>query len=536
VSPLRRRSKRGDPGGAAAPEGSNGQAGGHAAPAAPASRLTVVGLGPAGPELLHGSTRTVLATADRAFLRTGRHPAATGLDGVETFDRYYDTASTFEEVYVRIVEDLVAAAAGAAPRGGQVVYGVPGSPLVAERTVELLRADPRVQVTVVPALSFLDLAWDRLGIDPVSSGVRLVDGTRFAEQAAGKSGPMLVAQCWSTQVLSDIKLSVDTDLHGSPPPVTVLHHLGLPDERVERVRWEDLDRTGPPDHLTSIFVPQLAAPVGGDLIALDQLVHTLRARCPWDREQTHASLTRHLLEEAYEVVDAIDALTAAEPAPSTAVDAVLGARAAPATEAEAEAVAHLQEELGDLLFQVYFHACLAAEEGRFTLDDVAKGIHDKLVARHPHVFGDAQAADAGEVLAGWERSKMAEKGRESVTDGIPAALPALALAAKLQRKALGVPGLKLPAFEAERRWVAAALDQLGTPGTAGTLAAPAGADPGSLPATADDGVVRQVGALLWGLSDLGRQLGVDPEDSLRAAAMRFRAHVIEAERSGPEPS
>lgn len=494
-------------------------------------RVTVVGLGPAGPEYLAPAARTLLTGGDRALLRTARHPAAAGLGYLETFDRYYDTAATFEQVYERIVETLVQEATEAAGRGGQIVYGVPGSPLVAERTVDLLRADPRVTVTVVPALSFLDLAWARLGVDPVAAGVRLVDGTRFAEQAAGTAGPMLVAQCWSTQVLSDIKLSVDADVGPGPPPVTLLHHLGLEDERVEVLGWDEMDHVGAPDHMTSVYIPALATPVAAELVALDELVRTLRARCPWDREQTHRSLTRHLLEEAYEVVDAIDALSAAEAATPDPGDGALGA--APGSEAEAAAVAHLQEELGDLLFQVYFHACLAAEEGRFTLADVARGIHEKLVARHPHVFGDAEAADAEAVLAGWERAKMAEKGRQSVTDGIPAALPALALAAKLQRKALAVPGLQLPTFEAERRWVAAALAQLSTPVAVAPDDSSARGDPGSVPAIAGDEDVRRVGALLWGLADLGRQLGVDPEDSLRAAALRFRAHVQEAERVPP---
>ena len=106
-------------------------------------------------------------------------------------------------------------------------------------------------------------------------------------------------------------------------------------------------------------------------------------------------------------------------------------------------MAHLEEELGDLLFQVYFHATLAAEAGRFTLADVARGVHDKLVSRHPHVFGEVTADTPEQVASNWEALKLAEKGRTSVTEGIPAALPSLALAAKLQRKALAV-GMVLP--------------------------------------------------------------------------------------------
>src|SRR5213079_2455750 len=150
----------------------------------------------------------------------------------------------------------------------------------------------------------------------------------------------------------------------------------------------DLDRDIEPDHLTSLYLPALAPPVASEVARFAELVATLRLRCPWDREQTHQSLTRHLLEETYEVLEAIESLP--------------------------EGVHHLEEELGDLLFQIVFHAALAAEEGAFTLADVARGIHDKLVHRHPHVFGDVAAHSADQVLANWEQIKQAEKGRASV--------------------------------------------------------------------------------------------------------------------------
>jgi tetrapyrrole methylase family protein / MazG family protein len=450
-------------------------------------------------------------------VRTSRHPAAETLGGVASFDHHYEAAGTFDEVYDRIVADLVTAAQVVAATGGSVVYAVPGSPLVAERTVELLRADPRVDVTVVPALSFLDLAWDRLGVDPLATGARIVDGARFAEQAAGERGPLLVAQCWSTEVLSSVKLTLEDVDPDDEPVATVLFHLGLPDEVVVTVPWHELDRAVAPDHLTSVWIPRLAIPVASELMALDELVRRLRADCPWDRQQTHASLTRHLLEESYEVIDAIDGLVAAE--------AAAGAGgAAGGAGAEAAAVAHLEEELGDLLFQVYFHSRLATEEGRFTLADVARGVHDKLVARHPHVFGDVIAHDAGTVLANWEEIKKAEKGRDSVTDGIPTALPALALAAKLQRKAAAVPGMAEPAYGDERTAALRSLRSLrATPDEAGGAGAGAGAgERAALDAVA-------AGDLLWAVTDLVRRAGAEPEDALRAAAMRFRARVKDAE-------
>lgn len=460
-----------------------------------------MGLGPAGPDLLGEDARAAIAGAEAAYLRTSRHPAAAGLAEVASFDRHYEDSETFEEVYERIAEDLLAAARAVATEGGgSVVYAVPGSPLVAERTVELLRADPRVDVTVLPALSFLDLAWDRLAVDPLAASVRLVDGTRYREQAAGERGPLLIAQCWSTDVLSEVKLAVGEAIPAAgyaggdggeepvtEPTVTVLHHLGLPDEVVVEVAWHELDRAVEADHLTSVWVPRLAAPVAAELVALQELVRRLRHDCPWDRQQTHSSLTRHLLEEAYETIDAIDALARARSGPEAAA-----------------ATLHVEEELGDLLFQVYFHSLLAAEEGRFTLADVAKGVHDKLVSRHPHVFGDVVARDASTVLANWEEIKKAEKGRTSVTDGIPPALPALALAAKLQRKAAAVPGMTAPSLEDLRIAVATSL---------GELMADDASDAG------------RSGDLLWAVSDLVRRSGVEPEDALRTAALRFRDRV-----------
>jgi tetrapyrrole methylase family protein/MazG family protein len=345
-----------------------------------------------------------IAAVPQRFLRTARHPAAVAVPDATTFDHVYDTADSFDEVYAAIVEHLVRAA----DEHGEVLYAVPGSPVVAERAVELLVADDRVDVEVLPALSYLDLAWARLAVDPVALGARLVDGRRFTTDAAGDRGPLLVGQCDQSHVLSDIKLALDEG-----PEIVVLQRLGLPDESVQRVAWDDLDRSVEPDHLTSVWIPALAEPVAGEVARFHELVRTLRAECPWDREQTHASLTRHLLEETYEVLEAIDDVD----------------------EENGTGYQALEEELGDLLFQVVFHSVLAAEEGRFTLADVARGIASKLVDRHPHVFAGARVADADELAVQWEQAKVAEKGRASVMDGIPVALPALLYASKVQRKA-----------------------------------------------------------------------------------------------------
>jgi tetrapyrrole methylase family protein/MazG family protein len=437
--------------------------------------VVVCGLGPGGLDLVTAGVTAAARRIPQRYLRTTRHPSAAAVGEAASFDHLYEQAAGIDEVYARIVEALVAAAAG----HGRVLYAVPGSPMVAERTVELLVADDRVAVELVPALSFVDLAWVRLGVDPVERGVRLVDGHRFAIEAAGERGPLLVGQCDDRDVLSEVKLAIGevveagelapsagaTSGPGHEPTVVVLQRLGLPDESVVEVAWHELDRVVAPDHLTSVYVPALAAPIAGEVEAFAQVVRRLRADCPWDREQTHHSLRRHLLEEAYEVLEALDHLD---------VDAGEGFDA-------------LEEELGDLLFQVVFHSVLAAEEGRFTLADVARGIASKLVDRHPHVFAGARVADADELTVQWEQAKVAEKGRASVMDGIPVALPALLYASKVQRKAesQGVDWRTLVAGDAD------------------------------LSAT---------GRRLLDAVDAARRAGDDAESELRIAAERVRDH------------
>jgi tetrapyrrole methylase family protein/MazG family protein len=439
--------------------------------------------------------------AGKTFLRTVRHPATEGLSGVIALDRYYESASTFDEVYSAIVDELVAAATAHVPE--PIVYAVPGSPLVAERTVELLRKDPRVDVTVVLGLSFLDLAWERLGIDPLASGVQLVDAEQFVQQIGNGRGPFLVAQCWSQALLSEIKLSALYDGDGPGPDVVVLHHLGLDDERVMRVGWWDLDRALKPDHLTSLYIPELSASreVNDEMGRLTDLVETLRAQCPWDNAQTHGSLMPHLLEESYEVLDALREL-----------DAGAGGNA----DVVAASVGHLKEELGDLLFQIVFHARLAQESGAFTLAEVARGLHDKLVYRHPHVFADVGTTAAEKISANWEQIKRVEKGRSSVTEGIPTDLPALLLSTKLQRKALSV-GLPPLEEEALCEGVSALTNREVDPQGGGPEA--------TLPSDRDD-VAELVGNVLFEVTNLARLLGVDPELALRGRALMLRDEIV----------
>jgi tetrapyrrole methylase family protein/MazG family protein len=386
-------------------------------------RIEIIGLGPSADEYITDHTRQRIAAHQHRFLRTAQHPSAHLVVDAITFDERYETSGTFDDVYIGIANDLIAAAI----QHGEILYAVPGSPLILERTVRLLMSDDRIECIVNPAMGFLEIAWARLGIDPIEHSVRLIDGHQFATAAAGLTGPLLVAHCHANWVLSDIKLAAeDTDnVSNDDMPVVILHHLGLPDEVVMTVAWSELDHSIEADHLTSIYIPELRAPVGKDLIAFHELARTLRRECPWDREQTHQTLTTYLLEETYEVVDAIAALD---------VD-------------DAQTDDHLIEELGDLLYQIEFHAAIAEQEGRFTMGDVARGIHEKLVRRHPHVFSPTagSSVDNDALVKSWDDIKKAEKAAKGIVaglfDGIPQATGSLAYASAILKRAnkAGVP-------------------------------------------------------------------------------------------------
>jgi tetrapyrrole methylase family protein/MazG family protein len=450
-------------------------------------RVVVVGLGPAGADYLLPAARRALESAQRRFVRTRRHPAVADLEAegmqLASFDHVYESSPDLDSAYREMVDVLLAAAAV-----DEVVYGVPGSPAIAERTVELLRertSREAIGLRVLPGLSFADLAWTRLGLDPMATRARVVNARAIDE--AELAGPMLIAQCDHPLVLSDVKLTLLEHL-APDTPITVLQRLGLADERVERVPLVELDRAVEPDHLTSLFVEvdPGAADAAQEVARLLQLAKRLRdpEGCPWDAEQTHRSLTRYLLEESYEVVEVVDALP--DPAAYTA----------------------LADELGDLLYQVVFHATIAAETDEFTMADVARGIHDKLVRRHPHVFGDVVADASADVVRNWEQIKKGEKGSTSIVEGIPAGLPSLLYTHKLFSKAASL-----------------------------------GLDPGSV----DEGLDRAdtaLGHLRAGDSDFEHDLaqllaaavvvaragGIDAESALRGWAARYRRRFEAMER------
>lgn len=450
--------------------------------------VVVVGLGPAGADLLVPRARAALEHADVAFVRTERHPAvaelrAEGFD-LRSLDHHYERAAELEDAYRAIVAEVIEAGEG----GARVAYAVPGNPGIAERTVVLL-AEAGTVLDVIPGLSFAELAWARVGLDPLSGG-RVLDGRRLDRATVLAGGPVLIGQVDTPSVLSEVKLAL---LDTVPPdaPVTVLQGLGLADEVVRTIPLAELDRQVEPDHLTTLFV-DLGPGAAGEFVRFVVLMETLRAPggCPWDAEQTHHSLTGHLVEEAYEVVEALDALPPE----------------APHGRADPEAYARVRDELGDLAAQVVFHATLAREAGAFTIDDVMRGIFDKLVRRHPHVFppedgGTVVVDGVADVMRNWEQIKAEERGAPSFVDDVPMSLPALLLAHKLLRKA-----------------EAAGLDPMAT----GEAAAVVSRDAGRLAAADGSEAERIAGDLLAAVALMARTKGFDAESALRGWSGRFR--------------
>jgi len=228
-------------------------------------------------------------------------------------------------------------------------------------------------------------------------------------------------------------------------------------------------------------------PYSDGIEAIFEVVHRLRqpGGCPWDREQTHESLRPYLLEETYELLEAIDAGDDAK----------------------------MREELGDLLLQVAMHAEIAAEEGRFDAKQVSEAVAAKMVKRHPHVFGDVSVANADEVLRNWEHQKMHEARKagnnESVVDRVPATLPALAWALGLQKRAARV-GFDFATPSAAAQSVAEEAKELAE-------------------VSDHDRAFEEMGDLLFAIVSLARTLKVNPEDALRVAGQRFRRRFAAAE-------
>lgn len=453
--------------------------------------ITIVGLGPAGLEHVAPVARSLLIDPNvTVVLRTADHPGAQHLAQdreVVTCDDLYESLSNFDDVYNAIADRVMGLA-----KKSTVVFAVPGSAVVGERAVAKIVArgrDSGMAVKVFPGVSFLDLAYLSVGVDPITDGLQVLDARDLADSLPLHL-PTFITQVDSSLRASDVSLAlartVDPELI-----VTVLTDLGGDTEKVDEVSVSNLMKIdgGP---RTTVYIPATSSGLFG-LIAVNSV---LRAECPWDKEQTHHSLLTHLIEEAYEAVDAIATL------PSES----------PGGEVDFGAYAEVEEELGDLLLQVVFHATLASEAGAFNIDEVAEGIRRKLVTRHPHVFADVTVSDSEEVLANWEELKNVEKQRESLMDDVPIAMPGIARAVKVQNRARSV-GFDWSRTEQVISVLRGEIDEL----------VDAGAD--------HDAAAAELGDILFSAVNVARHIDVDPEVALRASVERFMSRFRSMERS-----
>ncbi len=391
--------------------------------------IQLVGLGPGRPGQLTLEAREALDRAQRIFLCTAKHPLACQLaqDPRSTvLDYIFDEAESLDAAYQRLARTVVEQG-----RRSTVVYAVPGDPSIGDGICQLIRRDAAaasLSCRTVHGVSLIEPVCAAIGLDPLIDGLQIVEAStlilavqggsemRAVDPFAGRyrpyepTRPLIIPQIDGQKILTSVKQAL---LQCYPPesPVNLVSDAGLEQERVWSGELDTVDRNAPTDRQMVLHVPPVNPILPrGDFGTLSSVVALLRSPdgCPWDREQTHESIRHNLLEESYEAVDALDAADASS----------------------------FVGELGDVLLQVVMHAQFAREAGEFTIEDVINEVSDKLIRRHPHVFGEVTLSTADGVLANWEKIKLQERGaEESIFAGLPKSLPALHMFQIVARRA-----------------------------------------------------------------------------------------------------
>jgi len=451
--------------------------------------LTLLGLGPGHPDDLSRRAWSALENAPRGILRTRHHPCVPALPNqaaISACDDLYEQHAAFADVYAAIIERVMTAA-----HVSDVVYAVPGDPMVAEATIIGLIARAKTEnipVQIVNGISFIEPTLALVGVDAIH-GLQIYDAITIADAhhpPLNPDAPALLGQVYNRAMASDLKLTL-MNQYPDDFPVQLIHAAGTPDASVETVALHEIDHSDRIAYLTALYVP--AYPRLRGFESLQETIAHLRAPegCPWDREQTHLSLRKYLLEETHEVLDALDA----------------------------EDTDALREELGDLLLQIVLHAQIAVEAGTFSMSDIIMALNHKLIRRHPHVWGDVSVGGAADVVTNWEALKKqehAEKGvlRPSILDSVPKSLPALAQAADYTAKAakVGFDWANSADVIAKIREELAEL----------------------LEATDPDHIREEMGDLLLMMANWARWIKIDPEIALRESNAKFsrRFRYVEA--------
>ncbi|MFC4777210.1 nucleoside triphosphate pyrophosphohydrolase [Paenibacillus sp. GCM10023252] len=455
--------------------------------------MIVVGLGTGDPDQLTLGVWRRLQAAEHVFVRTEHHPMMSLLrdEGItyQSFDYIYEEQESFPDVYAAIADELTARSLQAGP-SQTILYAVPGHPMVAERTVQLLReqcAARHISLTILGGESFLDQAFTRLGFDPIE-GFALLDAAELKASILQPRLHTIIGQVYDTFTASDVKLAL-MERYPDDFEVVVCHALGVAgEEQMVKVPLYELDRTPGIGNLTLIWVPRSDDDkvLGRSFDRLHEIVSILRSPegCPWDQEQTHQSLRVNFIEELYEALEAID---------NDDPDGMC-------------------EEFGDVLLQVMLHSQMEEETGAFSVYDVIEGLNEKLIFRHPHVFGERAAGNSGEALANWEQMKAEEKKRKgrdqdrtSVLDGIPGDLPALMKAYKLQKKASKV-GFDWGELEPVLAKIAEELDELRE----------------AIQISDEQDQAGELGDLLFAVVNAARFIHADPEEALSRTNKKFK--------------
>lgn len=455
--------------------------------------ITVVGLGPGSKEALTIGVLEALKNNSRVFFRTEKHPNVNYLKslGIEfdTYDKFYEKFNSFDEIYLAIAKDLIRIH----KEEGDLVYAVPGHPLVAEKSVTLLLElckKEGIEAKLMPSVSFIDALIESLQLDPIE-GVKVIDAFDIKNQVMDKRIGVIVTQVYNKFIASETKLAL-CDYYKDDTDIFFVRAAGVEgEESIRKIKLYDLDRQGDIDYLTSIYIPKKEDEVK-DFQDLLQVMYTLRSEdgCMWDLEQTHESLKRALIEECYEVIEAID---------------------------ENDEV-KLVEELGDLLFQIIFHAQIGSEDGYFSIKDVIEGITTKMIDRHPHIFGDVEVRDTEEILDKWDEIKAKEQNIRSYTDElkhIPKCLPGLIRADKVQKKAAKV-GFDWDNVEPAMEKVLEELQEVKD----------------VYKSTEVSKIQEEVGDLIFAVVNVARLLDIDPEFAVNYTIDKFIKRFQYMEESG----
>jgi len=455
--------------------------------------ITIIGLGPGNSSQITREAWEEICNAKELWLRTRQHPTIAFLPDtvhLESFDDLYDAGESFEGVYSAIVKKIL----DLGKREQGVIYAVPGDPFIAEATGPEITRQARlagINIRIINGLSFLEPAFSALGLDPFPQ-LTLVDALELSLRNIPSfpvDKPALVAQIYSRLVAAEVKTTLNS-IYPDEHLVTLVHSAGTSQEIVEVLPLFEIDRSPHIGLLTILYVPPLGP--GTSFEAFQEIVARLRAPdgCPWDREQTHESLRPHLLEEAYETLAAMDSN---EPQ-------------------------QMAEEFGDLLLQIVLNAQIGSEEEGFSMVDVFKGIHDKIIRRHPHVFGNIQVAGVENVLQNWEKLKADERktngdSQKGILDGVPLALPALIQAHEYQDRAARV-GFDWPQIEGVMDKIVEEIGEVKL-------------------ASNQTELQDELGDLFFALVNLARWKKVDAESSLRSTNLKFKkrfAHIEELAR------